>query len=167
MFFQNSFLLLFHSVALLRSSSRSLCFSVLPLSTPHCSPPPSPVTFPVTFVHSASSSPIAAWLSITLNSFLIPGQLTAGSVVGAGRVLTSEGLQQRQRGDVILRTRVGGGRGSPSAGPSVTFNHPAQPPGVLLWGEAAPGQLAGTETQSSQAAVCLPVRCRARFRNDV
>lgn len=38
--FQNSFLLLFRSVALLRSSSCSLCFSVLPLSAHHCSPPP-------------------------------------------------------------------------------------------------------------------------------
>lgn len=86
--------------------------SHLALLTAH--PPPSsihthptPVTFPVTFVHSASPSPIAARLSITLNSFLIPGQLTAASVAGAGRVLASEGLQQRQPGDVILRTREG------------------------------------------------------------
>lgn len=70
-------------------------------------PPPPPVTFPVTFVHSASSSPIAARLSITLNSFLIPGQLTAASVARAGRVLTSEGLQQRQPGDVIFRGSAG------------------------------------------------------------
>lgn len=49
----------------------------------------------------------------------------------------------------------------------MTFNHPVKPPEVLLWGEAAPGQLVGTGTQSSEAAVCFPARWRARFRNDV